>query len=121
MWKNFFLTNLVLNTINEFENIFLFFPISTSRYINRKLIKCFTNNIPKNIISNILDDEVLGLMIDELCGDKEFEKSETEREASESLEEIECPQGFDSNFLIVILLDNLNENKKKRSSDSSNG
>ena len=50
--KSVFLTNLILNIINEYEKIYIYSP-SLHQDFYQKLIKCFSNYIPINKIPNI--------------------------------------------------------------------
>ena len=52
--KSVFLTNLILNFINEFDKIYIYSP-SLQQDLYQKLIKCFTNFIPIQIIPYILN------------------------------------------------------------------
>ena len=52
--KSVYLTNLILNKINEIDKIYIFSPIS-HQHLYQKLIKCFSNYIPIHIKSNILN------------------------------------------------------------------
>ena len=56
---------------------------------------------------NILNEEDIDLVIEEIVNNKDFEKSDTEIETHESIEELKFPQEFDDggNFI----LDDLNE------------
>ena len=47
--KSYFLTNLILIIINEYDKIYIYSP-SLHQYLYQKLIKCFSNHIPNNII-----------------------------------------------------------------------
>ena len=49
---------------------------------------------------------------------KDFEKSETELETYEAIEELKHPQEQDSDQPIVTILDNLNEKEKQSESTS---
>ena len=53
--KSVFLTNLILNFINEYDKIYIYSP-SLHQNFYQKLIKCFTNYIPIHIITNILNE-----------------------------------------------------------------
>ena len=53
--KSAFLPNLILNIINEFDKIYIYSPSLQDLY--QKLIKCFSNYIPLDIIPNILNEE----------------------------------------------------------------
>ena len=61
--KSVFLTNLILNIINEFDIIYIYSP-SLHQYSYQKLFKCFDNYIPNNIRPNNLNEEVIDIVID---------------------------------------------------------
>ena len=46
--KSVFLTNLILNIINEYDKIYIYSP-SLHQDLYQKLIKCFSNYIPIKI------------------------------------------------------------------------
>ena len=71
------------------------------------MIKCFSNYIPIHIIPNNLNEEDIDLVIEEIVNKKDFEKSDTEIETYESIEELKFPQEFDDGG--IIILDDLNE------------
>ena len=54
--KSVFLTNLILNIINEHNKIYIYSP-SLHQDLYQKLIKYFSNYIPIHIIPNILNEE----------------------------------------------------------------
>ena len=88
--KSVFLTNLILNIINEFEKTYIYLP-SLHQEVYQTLIKCFSNYIPINIIPNIVNEQDIDIVIDELCNDKDFQKSPIEIETYESIEELKFP------------------------------
>ena len=104
--KSVSLTNLILNNINEYNKKYIYSP-SLHQDLYQKLIKCFRNYIPINIVSNILNEEDIGIKIEELINNKEFQKSVTEIETYESIEELNFPQEYNDGG--TIILDNLNE------------
>ena len=104
--KSVFLTNLFLNTNNEYCKIYIYSP-SLHQDLYQKIIKCFTNYIPIHIIANFLNDEVIELVIDELAIDKDFEESDCEIETYESIEDVKFPQEYENNS--IIILDDLNQ------------
>ena len=53
----------------------------------KKLFHCFSNCIPINLISNILNENILDPITDEIADGKNFEKSELEIETYGSIEE----------------------------------
>ena len=71
------------------------------------MIKCFSSYIPIHIIPNILNDEDIDVVIEEIVNSKDFEKSDTEIETYESIEELKFPQEYEDGG--IIILDDLNE------------
>ena len=104
--KSTFLTNLNLNLINEYDEIYIYSP-SLHHDLYQKLIKCFSNYIPNHIIPNILNEEYIDIVIEELANNKDFEKSGTGIETYESIEELKFPQEY--NYGGIIILNDLNE------------
>ena len=104
--KTYFLTNIVLNIINEYDKIYIFSP-SLHQDLYQKLIKCFSNHLPIHIITNILNEEDIDILIDELVNSKDFEKSDIEIETYDNIEELKFPQDYENNS--IIILDYLNE------------
>ena len=106
--KSIFLTNLILNVFNEYDKIYIYSP-SLHQDSYQKLIECFSNFMHIKIISNILNEERIDVVIDAIVGNKDFEKSDTEIETYESIEELKFPQEYDEGG--IIILDDLNEKK----------
>ena len=104
--KSVFLTNINLNIINEYEKIYIYSP-SLHQDLYQRLIKCFNNYIPINIIPNILSNEDLDLVIEEIINKKDFEKSNIEVETFDNIEEMKYPQEYENNS--IIILDDLNQ------------
>ena len=104
--KSVFLTNSILNNINEYDKIYIYSP-SLHQDLYQKLIKCFSNQMPIHIIPNILNEEDIDIVIEEIVTNKDFEKSNTEIETYESIEELKFPQEYENNS--IIILDDLNE------------
>ena len=104
--KSVFLTNLFLNIINEYHKIYIYSP-SLHQDLYQKLIKCFTKYIPIHIILNISNEEDIDKVIDEVVENKDFEKSETEIETHENIEELKRPQDYEDGG--IIILDDLNK------------
>ena len=73
--KSVFLTNLILNIINEYHKIYIYSP-SIHQNLYQKIIKCFSNYIPINIIPNFLKEEDIDIVIDEIVNNKDFQKSD---------------------------------------------
>ena len=85
--KSIFLTNLILNIINEYDKKYFYSP-SLHQDLYQKILKCFSNYIPVHIIPNILNEEDIDIVIDELVKNKDFEKSNTEIETFDNIEEL---------------------------------
>ena len=104
--KSVFRTNLILNIINEYDKIYLYSP-SLHQDLNQKLIECFSNYIPNHIIPNILDEADIDVVIQEIVNNKDFQKSNTEIETYENIDELKFPQEYEYNS--IIILDDLNQ------------
>ena len=104
--KSVFLTNLLLNIINEYNKIYTYSP-SLHQDLYQKLNKCFSNYIPTHIIPNILNENDIDMVVDEIVKNKDFEKSDIEIETYESIEELKFPQEYENNS--IIILDDLNQ------------
>ena len=104
--KSVFLTNLILNIINEYDKIYIY-SSSLHQDLYQKLIKCFSNFIPIHIIPNILNEVDIDIVIEEIFNNKDFEKSDTEIETYESIEELKYPQEREN--ISIIILDDLNQ------------
>ena len=104
--KTYFLTNLILNIINEYDKIYIYSP-SLYQDLYQRLIKCFSNYIPIHIIPNILNEEDLDILIEEIISGKDFEKSNIEIESFDNIENLKYPQEYEDNS--IIILDDLNE------------
>ena len=61
--KSVFLTNLILNIINEYDKIYIYSP-SLHQNLYQKLTKCFSNYIPIHVIPNILNEEDIDIVIE---------------------------------------------------------
>ena len=104
--KSVFLINLILNIINEYDKIYIHSP-RLHQDLYQKLIKCFSNYIPIHIILNILNEEDIDIVIEEVINNKDFQKSDTEIETYESIEELKVPQEYIDGG--IFILDDLNE------------
>ena len=89
--KSVFLTNLILNIINEYDKIYIYSP-SLHQDLFQKLIKCFSNYIPINIILNILNEEDPDILIEEIINNKDFQKSDIKIETFDNIENLKYPQ-----------------------------
>ena len=103
--KSVFLTNLILNIINEYDKIYIYSP-SLHQDIYQKITKSFDNYIPGHIISNILNEEDIDEVIEEIVNNKDFVKSNTEIETFNNIEDLKFPQDYENNS--IIILDDLN-------------
>ena len=104
--KSVFLTNLILNIINEYDKKYIY-STSLHQELYQKLIKCFSNYIPINIIPNILNEEDLDILIDEIINNKDFQKSDIEIETFDNIENLKYPQEYQDKS--IIILDDLNQ------------
>ena len=59
------------------------------------------------MIPNILNEEDIDVVIEEIVNNKDFEKSNTEIETFESIEELKFPQDYEN--ISIINLDVLNQ------------
>ena len=104
--KSYFLTNLILNIINEYDKIYIYSP-SIHQDLYQRLSKCFSNYIPIHIIQNILNEEDIDIVIEEIVKNKDFEKSNTEIETFDNIEKLKYPQEYENNSIIIS--DDLNQ------------
>ena len=104
--KSVFLTNLILNIINEYDKIYIY-SHSLHQSLHQKLIYCFSNYIPIHIIPNILNEVDIDIVIEEIVNNEDFQKSNTEKETYENIEDLKFPQEYENNS--IIILDDLNE------------
>ena len=104
--KSVFLTNIILNIINEYDKIYIYSP-SIYQDLYQRLIKCFSNHIPIHIIPKILNEDDIDIVIDELVNNKDIEKSNIEIETFDNIEEIKYPQEYENDS--IIILDDLNQ------------
>ena len=70
----------------------------------------FKNYIPNNIIRNIFNEEGIDIVIDEKINNKDIEKSDTEIETFDNMEEMRYPQEYEDGGIIV--LHDLNEKER---------
>ena len=106
--ESVFLTIINLNIIDEFEKMYIYSP-SLHHYLYQKLNKTFSIYIPITIIPKILIEEDVGLIVDEILNKENFEKSDTELETNESIEELIYPKYYDNGG--VNIPEDLNETK----------
>ena len=99
--QSVFLTNLILNNINEYDKIYIYSP-SLHQDLYQKITKCFSIYIPIHIIPKILNEEDIDIVIDELVNNKDFEKSDTEKETYESIEELKFPQENEDGGISIL-------------------
>ena len=99
--KSVILTKLLLNIINEYKKVCNFSP-SLHQDLYQKSINCFTKHIPINIIPNILNEKDTDLVIDEIVNNRDFEKSDSEKQTYESIEELKFPQEYEDGGNIIV-------------------
>ena len=106
--KSVFLTNIILNIINEYDKIYIYiYSPSLHQNLYQKFIICFSNQIPIHIIPNILNENDIDIIIEEVINNKDFEKSDIEIETLDNIEELKFPQDYENNS--IIILDDLNQ------------
>ena len=99
--KSVFSTNLISNIINEYDKIYIHWP-SLHQDLYKKPINCFSNYIAIHIIPNILNEENTDVVIEKIVYNKDFEKSDTEIEAYESIEELKFLQENEDGGIIIL-------------------
>ena len=104
--KSVFLTNLILNIIIEYNKKYIY-STSLQQDLYQKLNKYFNNYIPIHVIPNISNETDIDVVIDEIVIIEDFEKSDTEIETYEKIEELNFPQENETKS--IIILDDLNE------------
>ena len=70
--------------------------------VYQKLVNCFSNFIPINIIPNNLNEEDVDIIIEETINNKDLEKSATEIETYKSFEELNFPQEWDDGGITFL-------------------
>ena len=109
--KSVFLTNLILNIINEYDKIYIYSPC-LHQDLYQKIFKCFSNYIPIHIKPNILNEEDIDIVIEEIVKNKDFQKSDTEIETFDNIEKLKFPQDYENSS--TIILDDLNEKENNK-------
>ena len=109
--KSVFLTNLILKINNGYDKIYIYSP-SRHQDLYQKLFKCFNNCILIHIIPKTLNEDDIDIVIEKIVNNKDFEKSDTEKETYESMEELKYLQEYEDGG--IIILDDLN---KKENND----
>ena len=71
------------------------FSPSLHQDLYQKLVKCFSNYIPIHIIPNILTEADIDTVIEEIVNNEDFEKSNTEIETFDNIEELGYPQDYE--------------------------
>ena len=100
-----------MNFINEYKKIYIY-SSSLHQDLYQKLIKCFTNYIPIHTIPIILNEENIDVVVEEIVNNEDSQKSDTDIETFESIEDLKNPQEYNSDQPIVIILDDLNQKEK---------
>ena len=68
----------------------------------QKLTRCFINYKSNNIIPNIFNEEGIDVVIDEINIEKDFQKSDTEIETYESIQELKYPKDYAEGGIIIL-------------------
>ena len=77
--------------------------------------KCFSNFIPNHIFPIFLNENDINVVIEEMVNDEDFQKSDTEIETYESIEEIKYPQEYEDGG--IIILNDLNDKEIQSTSN----
>ena len=93
------LTNLILNIINEYAKVYIYSP-SLRQDLYQKISICFSNYIPIHINPKIRNEKDIDVVVEEIVNNKDFEKSDTEKETFESIEETKFPKYYDDGVLL---------------------
>ena len=106
--KTCFLTQLILEFINEITEIYIHSP-SIHQDTYQILIECFKSKIPIKSINKVLQNKKT---IEDLISDENFEPSNQIKEISahEKIDELKYPQEYTGKSTAIIL-DDLNEKK----------
>ena len=104
--KSVFLTKLMVIIFNEYDKIYIY-PPSLHQDLYQKIIKCFSKYIPIHIIPNILNEKKIDIVIDEIVKNEDFNKSDTEIEIYESIDEKKFPQDYEDGG--INILDDFNQ------------
>ena len=99
--KPIFLTNFILNFINEYDKIYVYSP-SLHPELDQKLNKCFSNWIPIHIIANFINGDDIDLVIDDIVDIEDFQKSYCETETFDGLEELKYPQEYENDGKFIL-------------------
>ena len=99
--KSVVLTNLILNIIIDFDKLYIYSPYLNQDFY-QKLIECFSNYIPIPIIRNIFNGKDVDVVIDEICSDEDFQKSDIEINTYDSIEELKVPQQFEDGGIFIL-------------------
>ena len=66
------------------------------------MIKCFTNYKTIHIIPNNLNEEDTDEVIGDIINNKDYEKSDTEIQTFDNIEEVKYPQEYENNIRIFL-------------------
>ena len=99
-----FVAKKTSNIINDFGKIYISSP-SIHQGLYQKILRSFSNFIPVSKIQNILNEEVLGQLVEETVNHQTLDASELELETFESIEGMNYPLDFNREFSIVFPLD----------------
>ena len=92
---------MILNIIKDYDKIYIYSP-SFHQDLYQKLIKCFSNYIPIHIVPNTLNAADIDIVFEEIVNKKDFEKSDTEIETFDNIEELKFPQEYEKNSITIL-------------------
>ena len=99
--KSVVLTNLILNITNEYDKLYIYSP-SFHQDLYKKTFKCFSSYIPIHIIPNILNETDIDIVIEEIVNNTDFEKSNTELETFDNIQDLKFPQVYENNSINIL-------------------
>ena len=112
------LTKLILNIFIEYEKVYIYSP-SLHQNLYQKINTCLSSFIPIHIIPNILNEDDIHLIMEEVNSNKDFEKSNTEIETYESIEELKYPQEYDDGGYYYLGWFNWKRNERPQSTSKN--
>ena len=97
-----------MNFGNKYDNVYIYSP-SLHQDLYQKLIKCFSSYTLIHVIASDLNEEYIGIVIDEVIFIEVFEKSIIQIETYESTVELKFPRKNEDGGNVII--DDFNEKR----------
>ena len=90
-----------MKIINEYDKIYIY-SSTLHQHIYQKTIKGFSKYISIHIIPIVLNETDIIVVNDEIVNNKDFQKSDHEKETYESIQELQYPQEYENNSIIIL-------------------